>query len=96
MFGVRAVRRRRCVHGRQCLTDDRAHVDVLRRNSPSVGTSPELARAALCRPRLRHRSAHAHLPVEPCSSTFIPAHEQKPKVEDNPNPLIYFLNHVLN
>jgi hypothetical protein len=30
------------------------------------------------------------------SSTFIPAHEQEPKVEDNPKMLIYFLKHVLN
>jgi hypothetical protein len=27
---------------------------------------------------------------------FIPAHEQEPKVEDNPKILIYFLKHVLN
>nr|ACF85914.1 unknown [Zea mays] len=30
------------------------------------------------------------------SSTFIPAHEQEPKVEDNPKTLIYFVKHVLN
>jgi hypothetical protein len=32
----------------------------------------------------------------PYSSTFIPAHEQEPKVEDKPKTLIYFLKHVLN
>jgi hypothetical protein len=33
-------------------------------------------------------------PNPPHSSVFIPAHEREHKVEDN--PLIYFLNHVLN
>jgi hypothetical protein len=32
----------------------------------------------------------------PVQTSSFPAHERKHKVEDNPNPLMYFLNHVLN
>jgi hypothetical protein len=36
-----------------------------------------------------HQRSHRSLPVEPRSSTFIPAHERKPKVEDNPEIFIF-------
>lgn len=48
-------------------------------------------------PSMQHNDRVRSLPVDPpCSSTFTPAHEHEPKVEDNSNPLIYCLNHVLN
>jgi hypothetical protein len=34
-----------CVHGCQCLTDDCAHIDVQRRNSPRAGASTALLAA---------------------------------------------------
>jgi hypothetical protein len=51
------------------------------------GASPEL----VPRRSLPAETAEPSLRVE-----FIPAHEQEPKVEDNPKMLIYFLNHFLN
>jgi hypothetical protein len=69
-------------------------------STPSQSTSSSVEpRRSLCSPSASPSQSFCTVPCSsnpPCSSTFIPGHEQEPKVEDNPKILIYFLKHVWN